>query len=99
MFQSRPAWLCVIAVALHSSPAAAQAVHVERPTANSVAGQDSASTVPWPRRTWIAAGVGVGSSPYGSLDAIAAGWYSVGRLAAGGRLAATGQWFGEQRID
>jgi len=54
---------------------------------------------PWPQRGWISAGVGVGTSPYHSLAAVAAGWYSVGPVAMGVRLAGADQWFGEQRSD
>ena len=53
----------------------------------------------WQKRAWIDAGVGVGTWPSGSLAATAAAWYSVGPFVAGGRLAAAGQWIGEQRGD
>ena len=54
---------------------------------------------PWPQRGWISVGVGAGTSPYGSLAAVATGWYSVGPVVAGVRHAGAGQWFGEQRSD
>jgi hypothetical protein len=58
-----------------------------------------ATANPWPQRLWISGGAGIGSYPYGSLDAIATGWYSVGPLAVGVRRGAAGQWIGEQRSD
>jgi hypothetical protein len=49
------------------------------------------STNPWPQRGWISAGLGAGTWPYGSLAAVAAGWYSVGPIVAGVRLGGSSQ--------
>ena len=80
----------------------------QRATDNS-AGSDSgtarshASTDPWPQRGWISLGLGAGSLPYGSVAAIAAGWYSVGPIVAGVRVGGATQLrfdeAGEERND
>src|SRR5215467_6555031 len=68
-----------------------------------LAGQDSASSPPmadrWPQRAWIDAGLGEGTWPQGSLAGTTNVWYSVGPVVTGARLAAAGQFFGEQRSD
>lgn len=84
---------------LTSFPVAAQSIAPSAPTADSGAAPTHLASNPWPQRGWVSGGVGVGTFPYGSLDAIATGWYSVGSIVAGVRRAATGQWFGEQRSD
>ncbi len=68
-------------------------------TDSSGAKQNHASTNAWPQRGWISAGVGLANSPYHSLAGVATGWYSVGSVAAGVRLGAADQLFGEHRSD
>ena len=82
-------------VTLAPFPLVAQTVAARAGAADSGA---SHATNPWPQRGWVSVGVGVGNSPYHSLAAVAAGWYSVGPVAAGARLAgARDQLFGEHR--
>lgn len=84
-------------VTLAPFPLVAQTVAARAGAADS--GATSHATNPWPQRGWVSAGVGVGNSPYHSLAAVAAGWYSVGPVAAGARLAGADQLFGEHRSD
>ena len=88
---------CAVLCALAPLPVAAQSASV-RISADSAA-QPPAALNPWPQRGWISVGVGGSSSPYHGLAGVAAGWYSVGPIAAGVRLGAADQWFGEQRSD
>jgi hypothetical protein len=69
------------------------------PAADSSATQSRPTIDPWPQRGWISVGLGGSSSPHHGLAGVAAGWYSVGPVAAGVRLGGAGQWFGEQRSD
>ena len=95
----RHAAACTALVVLAPIQLWAQASAFGAPTDSAAAVQNRGATNPWPQHGWISAGAGIGSYPYGSLDGVATGWYSVGPFATGVRLGTTGQWIGEQRSD
>lgn len=60
---------------------------------------DSAnSAARWQQHGWISGGLGLGTWPYG-FAGVAAGWYSVGPVAAGVRSGGASEPFGEARSD
>ena len=95
----RRAAACAALVVLAPIHLSAQASAFAAPADSAAAVHNHGATKPWPQRGWISVGVGIGSYPYASLDAVATGWYSVGPFATGVRLGTAGQWIGEQRSD
>src|SRR5262252_5201111 len=77
----------------------ASSLSAQSPRGIAPAVDSSADAKPWPQHAWIGAGLGGGTSPRGAISAIATGWYSAGIFAAGVRLAAADQLFGEARSD
>ncbi len=90
---------CAVASVFAPLLLAAQGPAVGDGATDSSAARSRATTTAWVQRGWVSAGAGIGSYPYGSLDGVASGWYSVGPVATGVRLGTTGQWVGEQRSD